>query len=84
MTSPFRFTPDDARAQFPADASAMRFAYVLKHGTMKLGLYAQTDEDRQQPHAQDELYFVASGSADLFSISGAFLSGSVMRKYPLP
>jgi mannose-6-phosphate isomerase-like protein (cupin superfamily) len=42
----------------------MRFAYVLKHGTMKLGLYAQTDEDRQQPHAQDELYVVVSGSAD--------------------
>jgi len=42
----------------------MRFAYVLKHGTMKLGLYAQTDVDRQQPHAQDELYVIASGKAD--------------------
>lgn len=42
----------------------MRFAYVLQHGTMKLGLYAQTGEDRQQPHRQDELYVVVSGSAD--------------------
>jgi mannose-6-phosphate isomerase-like protein (cupin superfamily) len=60
----FKFTPAEARAAFPADPAAMRFAYVLKHGTMKLGLYAQTDEDRQQPHAQDELYVVVSGTAD--------------------
>ena len=60
----FKFTPADARAQFPADPAAMRFAYVLKHGTMKLGLYAQTDVDRQTPHAQDELYVIASGRAD--------------------
>jgi len=64
MTQPFRFTPADARAAFPADPTAMRFAYVLKHGTMKLGLYAQTDEDLQQPHAQDELYFVVAGTAE--------------------
>jgi hypothetical protein len=64
MTQPFHFTPAEARAAFPADSAAMRFAYVLRHGTMKLGLYAQTDEDHQTPHAQDELYIVASGTAD--------------------
>ncbi|MFL5295594.1 MAG: cupin domain-containing protein [Phenylobacterium sp.] len=64
MTTPFHFTPGVARAAFPVDPAAMRFAYVLKHGTMKLGLYAQADEDRQQPHVQDELYVVASGRAD--------------------
>ena len=64
MSNPFCFSPDDARAGFPRDPAAMRFAYVLKHGTMKLGLYAQTDQDRQQPHAQDELYVVVSGSAE--------------------
>jgi len=64
MSNPFCFSPDDARAGFPRDPAAMRFAYVLKHGTMKLGLYAQTDVDRQQPHAQDELYVIASGKAD--------------------
>lgn len=64
MTQPFRFTPADARAAFPADPAAQRFAYVLQHGTMKLGLYAQTDVDRQKPHAQDELYVIASGTAD--------------------
>src|SRR3954468_845472 len=64
MTAPFKFSPGDVAAQFPADPAAMRFAYGLKHGTMKLGLYAQTDEDKQQPHAQDELYVVVSGTAD--------------------
>ena len=60
----WKFSPADAVAAFPADPSAMRFAYVLNHGAMKLGLYAQSGEDRQQPHRQDELYVVASGVAD--------------------
>jgi hypothetical protein len=64
MTQPFRFTPADGRAAMPADPAAMRFAYLLKYGSMKLGYYAQTDQDRQQPHAQDELYVIASGTAD--------------------
>jgi oxalate decarboxylase/phosphoglucose isomerase-like protein (cupin superfamily) len=64
MTAPFKFSPADVAAAFPTDPAAMRFAYGLKHGTMKLGLYAQADEDRQQPHAQDELYVVISGAAD--------------------
>jgi mannose-6-phosphate isomerase-like protein (cupin superfamily) len=64
MTQPFKFTPADGRAALPSDPAAMRFAYLLKHGTMKLGFYAQTDVDRQQPHAQDELYVIASGTTD--------------------
>ena len=60
----WKFSPADAVAAFPADPAAMRFAYVLNHGAMKLGLYAQAGEDRQQPHRQDELYVVVSGSAD--------------------
>jgi mannose-6-phosphate isomerase-like protein (cupin superfamily) len=60
----WKFSPADAVAAFPADPTAMRFAYVLNHGPMKLGLYAQSGEDRQQPHRQDELYVVVSGFAD--------------------
>jgi hypothetical protein len=61
---PCKLSPPDVAALFPSDPSAMRFAYGLRHGTMKLGLYATAGEDRQQPHAQDELYVVAGGSAD--------------------
>ncbi len=32
------------------------------HGSMELGFYAPAGSDPQQPHTQDELYFVASGS----------------------
>jgi mannose-6-phosphate isomerase-like protein (cupin superfamily) len=39
----------------------MKFTYALRHGTMKLGLYAPLGEDTQGPHKQDELYFVVSG-----------------------
>jgi mannose-6-phosphate isomerase-like protein (cupin superfamily) len=60
----WKFTAADAVAAFPADPAAMRFAYVLNHGTMKLGLYAQSGEDKQRPHRQDELYVVVSGAAD--------------------
>jgi hypothetical protein len=34
----WKFSPADAVAAFPADPAAMRFAYVLNHGTTKLGL----------------------------------------------
>ena len=34
----------------------------LRHGTMKVGLYAPRERDTQGPHKQDELYIVASGS----------------------
>ncbi len=39
-------------------------ALLLAHGTMQLRLYAPRGEDRQTPHAQDELYIIAAGSAD--------------------
>jgi len=61
---PWKLSPADVVAQFPADPAAMRFAYGLRHGTMKLGLYAVSGEDAQSPHAQDELYVVVAGTAD--------------------
>lgn len=45
-----------------ADASGERFAEALRHGSMRLGLYAPRGEDTQEPHLQDELYVIASGS----------------------
>jgi uncharacterized RmlC-like cupin family protein len=37
-------------------------------GTMSLGMYAPAGQDLQEPHDQDELYFVLSGS-------GVFIHG---------
>jgi hypothetical protein len=42
---------------------ADRAIYLLRHGTMRAGLYAPVLEDRQAPHDQDELYIIATGAA---------------------
>jgi len=39
-----------------------RFAYPIRHGSMRIGVYAPRGRDEQAPHEQDELYIVASGS----------------------
>lgn len=49
----------------PAD---QQFHYPIRHGSMRVGLYAPKGEDDQAPHEQDELYIIASGS-------GSFVKG---------
>jgi len=39
-----------------------RLVYPLRHGSMRIGLYAPREIDEQAPHEQDELYIVASGT----------------------
>lgn len=45
--------------------SGERFARAMAHGSMSVELYAPVDIDPQQPHAQDELYFILSGTGAL-------------------
>ena len=40
------------------------FTEALRHGTMSVEVFAPRGSDNQQPHEQDELYFVAAGHAD--------------------
>ena len=42
-----------------------RAAYLIRHGTMRIGLYAPIGIDDQEPHSQDELYLVTAGSAQI-------------------
>lgn len=42
--------------------SDRQFHYPIRHGSMRVGLYAPRGEDDQTPHGQDELYIIASGS----------------------
>jgi len=42
-------------------ADGQRFVRGLGHGSMSVELYAPRGHDPQQPHAQDELYFVVAG-----------------------
>lgn len=38
---------------------------MMRNGSMSVELYAPSGHDPQQPHEQDELYVVATGSATL-------------------
>lgn len=39
-----------------------RYHYPIRHGSMRVGIYAPEHADPQTPHAQDELYIVISGT----------------------
>jgi mannose-6-phosphate isomerase-like protein (cupin superfamily) len=47
------------------EAATPRFVEALRHGSMWVELYVPHEIDRQQPHAHDELYFIARGRATL-------------------
>lgn len=38
------------------------YGVLLKHGTLELGYYTPTGSDPQEPHDQDEVYIVQSGT----------------------
>jgi mannose-6-phosphate isomerase-like protein (cupin superfamily) len=61
-TSEFLFTRRELEAALAASAGTQRAVWALRHGSMRVGLYAPCGEDLQGPHDQDELYIVASGA----------------------
>jgi mannose-6-phosphate isomerase-like protein (cupin superfamily) len=52
--------PGPSSAQWPEGEP---FTEVMRHGTMSVEIFAPRGADRQTPHEQDELYFIASGTA---------------------
>jgi len=58
----------------------IRFATVLQHGTMSVEIYQPIGHDPQQPHEQDELYIIISGSGDFYNngITKSFQAGDVL------
>jgi mannose-6-phosphate isomerase-like protein (cupin superfamily) len=42
------------------------FTVLMKHGTMTVEYFAPKEVDVQQPHLQDEIYIIASGSSNFF------------------
>jgi mannose-6-phosphate isomerase-like protein (cupin superfamily) len=51
---------EDARQQLLTKDT--RFVEMMRHGSMTVEWYAPAKVDLQQPHTQDELYVVMSGS----------------------
>ena len=54
----------DVLAQLPRMEGVEPYTVVIRHGTMRVGLYAPHGVDEQGPHEQDELYIVATGSGN--------------------
>jgi mannose-6-phosphate isomerase-like protein (cupin superfamily) len=48
--------------KYPAGAP---FVTMVAGGTMSVEVFAPQSEDLQQPHRQDELYFIHSGTGEL-------------------
>ena len=57
-----------------------RFAEALRHGTLRVVLYAPRKIDPQTPHEQDEVYVVVrgSGSFDVGGLRRPFAKGDVL------
>ena len=60
MSDDLVFRPADALAAI--EAGSERFSERLRRGTLLLEVYAPRGDDPQQPHDQDELYFVITGT----------------------
>lgn len=63
MGTPVKYYVEHALQQLPGPAGE-RFVELLRHGSMRTELYAPRGNDPQQPHAQDELYFIQRGSGE--------------------
>ena len=64
MSDPVIFTLAEASAAVTEIRNSGKRPFTIQHtrGTMVLELYAPRGVDDQQPHLQDELYFVVKGS----------------------
>ncbi len=64
MTEHEKWAPRHADALAAARLARNKFAPMFRHGSLVLGLYAPEEADRQQPHEQDEVYVVTSGTSE--------------------
>jgi mannose-6-phosphate isomerase-like protein (cupin superfamily) len=73
--SEVRWKIADVMAALPPQTQSGRLYHEpFTHGTMRLGLYAPRDHDPQEPHGQDELYFVHAGT-------GCFICGESTQSF---
>jgi hypothetical protein len=56
-----RMTPESALAAVAASDDGL-YGILLEHGTLELGYYRPRGKDDQEPHDQDEIYIVHTGS----------------------
>lgn len=61
----YKIALDDAVAQLQKEKT-LPFVELMKHGTLRVEYFAPIIKDTQQPHQQDEIYMIASGSSRFF------------------
>lgn len=64
----------EAAMQHVAHSDDGLYGVLLTHGSMELGFYKPDGVDNQEPHEQDEIYIVQSGS-------GQFVCGDDRRSF---
>jgi mannose-6-phosphate isomerase-like protein (cupin superfamily) len=69
----FHLPIDQARQRLQGQTGS-RFVHLLRFGSMSIEYFAPVGVDGQQPHEQDEIYVVASGS-------GEFVNGSQRHRF---
>ncbi len=65
---------EEILAGLQATPDGKRLNYPIRHGTMRVGVYAPTPRDPQTPHDQNEIYIVVSGT-------GTFVKGGERRPF---
>jgi len=58
-----RMTPEKALAAAKASDDGL-YGVLLEHGSLELGYYKPLGRDDQEPHEQDEIYIVHTGSGE--------------------
>lgn len=64
----------DAAKRAVRDSEDRAYGVLLEHGTLEIGFYSPNGTDPQEPHEQDEVYVVQSGT-------GVFLLGEERRPF---
>ena len=71
--SELRFTTAEG-ARKAAENEAEPYSVLLRRGTLELGYYTPAGVDLQQPHEQDEVYVIVSGT-------GRFINDGVETEF---
>ena len=72
--TPHQWSLAQAAGLLPPRDARPRSAAVFQHGSLLLKLFSPVQSDTQQPHMQDELYFVAQGR-------GWFVNGETRQPF---
>ena len=72
--SAWYMSADEILGKLKAAPEGKQSYYPFQHGSLRAGLYAPKSRDAQEPHDQDELYVVISGT-------GRFAEGGETRPF---